>query len=43
MNLPRPRHIEETEVARTAREILDCLREEINKSLEAEYADEEIR
>ncbi len=40
INLPRPRHIEETDVARTAREILDCLREEINKAWEAEYADE---
>jgi NitT/TauT family transport system ATP-binding protein len=43
ISLPRPRHIEETDVARTAREILDCLREEINKSLEAEYADEKSR
>lgn len=41
--LPRPRHIEEADVARTAKEILDCLREEINKSLEAEYADEKAR
>ena len=40
VNLPRPRHLEEVEVARTAREILDHLREEINKSLEAEYAHE---
>jgi NitT/TauT family transport system ATP-binding protein len=40
VSLPRPRHIEEADVARTAREILGCLREEINKSLEAEYADE---
>ena len=40
IRLPRPRHIEETDVARTAREILDCLREEINKAWEAEYADE---
>lgn len=43
INLPRPRHIEETDVARTAKEILSCLREEINKSLEAEYADEKNR
>ncbi len=42
VNLARPRHMEHTEVARTARDILDCLREEINKSLEAEYADEKI-
>ena len=40
VDLPRPRHIEETEVARAAREILGCLREEINKSLDAEYAHE---
>ena len=43
INLPRPRHIEEADVARTAKEILGCLREEINKSLEAEYADEKNR
>ena len=43
IQLPRPRHIEETDVARTAKEILGCLREEINKSLEAEYADEKNR
>jgi NitT/TauT family transport system ATP-binding protein len=42
VDLPRPRHIEEADVARTARIILDCLREEINKSLEAEYADEKV-
>ncbi len=42
VTLPRPRHMEQTDVARTAREILDCLREEINKSLQAEYADEKI-
>jgi len=40
VDLPRPRHLEEVEVARTAREILDSLREEINRSLEAEYAHE---
>jgi NitT/TauT family transport system ATP-binding protein len=40
VSLPRPRHMENTEVARTARDILDCLRDEINKSLEEEYADE---
>jgi NitT/TauT family transport system ATP-binding protein len=38
VDLPRPRHLEEVEVARTAREILDSLRDEINRSLEAEYA-----
>jgi NitT/TauT family transport system ATP-binding protein len=42
VNLPRPRHMEETAVARTAREVLDCLRDEINKSLEVEYADEKV-
>ncbi len=40
VDLPRPRHLEEVDVARTAREILDSLREEINKSLEAEYGNE---
>ena len=40
VNLPRPRHMEQTDVARTAGNILNCLRDEINKSLEAEYADE---
>jgi len=40
VELPRPRHLEEVDVARTAREILDSLRDEINKSLEAEYAHE---
>ncbi len=43
VSLPRPRHMENTEVARSARDILDCLRDEINKSLEAEYADEKAR
>ena len=37
INLPRPRHLEDVTVAKTAREILDDLREEINRSLEAEY------
>ena len=40
VNLPRPRHMEQTDVARTAGDILNCLRDEINKSLQAEYADE---
>ena len=43
VDLPRPRHLEEVDVARTAREILDSLRDEINKSLEAEYAHEQRR
>jgi NitT/TauT family transport system ATP-binding protein len=37
INLPRPRHLEDVTVAESAREILDDLREEINRSLEAEY------
>ena len=43
VNLPRPRQMEQPDVARTAGEILGYLREEINKSLEEEYADEKIR
>ena len=43
VSLPRPRHMEEPDVARTAGEILGYLREEINKSLEEEYADEKAR
>src|SRR6202163_1937501 len=43
VDLPRPRHMEQPDVARTAGNILDCLRAEINKSLEAEYADEKVR
>jgi NitT/TauT family transport system ATP-binding protein len=37
IDLPRPRHLEDVTVAKSAREILDDLREEINRSLEAEY------
>ncbi len=37
VELPRPRHLEDPSVARAAREILDELRDEINRSLEAEY------
>jgi sulfonate transport system ATP-binding protein len=37
IDLPRPRQLEDTSVAKTAREILDDLREEIDKSIEAEY------
>lgn len=43
VNLPRPRHMEHPDVTRMARMILDCLREEINKSLEVEYSDEKAR
>jgi NitT/TauT family transport system ATP-binding protein len=39
IDLPRPRHLEDVTVAQTAREILDELREEINRSLEVEYHD----
>ncbi len=41
--LPRPRHMEQPDVARAAGDILACLRDEINKSLAAEYADEKAR
>jgi len=40
VDMPRPRQLEEVGVARAAREILDQLREEINKSLEAQYGHE---
>jgi len=38
VHLKRSRHIEDPDVAGVAREVLDCLRDEIDKSLEAEYA-----
>ena len=38
IELPRPRSLEDPEVALTARDILQDLREEIDKSLELEYA-----
>jgi NitT/TauT family transport system ATP-binding protein len=37
VELPRPRHLEDGDVARASREILGDLREEINRSIEAEY------
>lgn len=37
IRLPRPRHLEDPDVALTAREVLTQLREEINKAVEAEY------
>ncbi len=37
IHLPRPRHLEDPDVALTAREVLTQLREEINKAVEAEY------
>jgi len=39
VDLPRPRSLEDPEVALAAREVLDELRDEINRSLEAEYSD----
>jgi NitT/TauT family transport system ATP-binding protein len=39
VELPRPRSLEDPEVALAARAVLDELREEINRSLEAEYQD----
>ncbi len=38
IDLPRPRHLEDPAVALTARDVLDELRDEINRSLEAEYS-----
>jgi NitT/TauT family transport system ATP-binding protein len=38
VTLPRPRSLEDPEVALAAREVLDELRDEINRSLEAEYS-----
>jgi NitT/TauT family transport system ATP-binding protein len=43
IDLPRPRHLEDVSVAQTAREILDDLRDEINKSLEEQYGYEAPR
>jgi NitT/TauT family transport system ATP-binding protein len=41
ISLSRPRHIEDSDVARTAKKILGYLREEIDKSVRAEYHDED--
>jgi NitT/TauT family transport system ATP-binding protein len=38
VDLPRPRSLEDPTVALAAREVLDELRDEINRSLEAEYS-----
>jgi len=43
IDLPRPRHLEDVTVAKSAREILDELKEEINKSLEEQYGHEPTR
>jgi NitT/TauT family transport system ATP-binding protein len=37
--LPRPRHMEDPQLALTARDVLAQLREEINKAVEEEYSD----
>jgi hypothetical protein len=42
IDLPRPRVLEDITVAKSAREILDDLREEINKSLEEQYGQKEV-
>jgi NitT/TauT family transport system ATP-binding protein len=43
ITLPRPRHLEDPELALTAREVLAQLKEEINKAVEAEYSHAENR
>ncbi|HKS71721.1 MAG TPA: ATP-binding cassette domain-containing protein, partial [Terriglobales bacterium] len=43
VDLPRPRQLEDVTVAKRAREILDDLRDEINKSLEEQYGHEALR
>jgi len=43
IDLERPRKLEDVSVAQTAREILDDLREEINKSLEEQYGYEAVQ
>jgi NitT/TauT family transport system ATP-binding protein len=43
IDLPRPRQLEDVTVAKSAREILNDLREEINKSLEEQYGREAVR
>ena len=42
IDLPRPRHLEDFTVAKNAGQILDDLREEINRSIEAEYGHKEV-
>jgi NitT/TauT family transport system ATP-binding protein len=43
IDLPRPRHVEDSDVAQMSKEILGQLREEIDRSFSAEYAREEKR
>jgi len=40
VNLPRPRHLEDPQLALTAREVLAQLKEEINKAVDEEYRHE---
>ena len=41
VNLARPRHVEDSDVAQMSKEILGQLREEIDRSFNAEYSREE--
>jgi NitT/TauT family transport system ATP-binding protein len=43
VTLPRPRHVEDSDVASLSKEILGQLREEIDRSFNAEYSREEKR
>jgi len=43
IELPRPRQLEDVTVAKAAREILEDLREEINKSIEEQYGAKEFQ
>jgi NitT/TauT family transport system ATP-binding protein len=43
VSLPRPRHVEDSDVALMSKEILGQLREEIDRSFNAEYSREEKR
>jgi len=43
ISMPRPRHVEDADVARLSKEILGQLREEIDRSFNAEYSREEKR
>jgi NitT/TauT family transport system ATP-binding protein len=43
VSMPRPRHVEDADVARLSKEILGQLREEIDRSFNAEYSREEKR
>jgi NitT/TauT family transport system ATP-binding protein len=43
VDLPRPRHVEDSDVAYLSKEILGQLREEIDRSFNAEYSGEEKR